>query len=119
RSQHFYACTIRKYYPALLHAPTDHGYAPGDLLSPLALFKIGAHLLFWTQKKRRTAYREFKTEEWTDTFYQQSLFGRKADPELFSLHLENDYRSGIWKAKRLDFAKAASFKLWLEMPGVW
>ena len=113
-SQYFYAYVIRRYRPELLDAPTDHGHTPGDVLSPVALLKIGPKYLYWRWKRRRTGYREFKTEEWTEAFYRQYLFQRVARDDLFSPQLQEHYRNETWKAHRLEFAKAASLKLWLE-----
>ena len=45
QSQYFYAYIIRKYRPKLLNALTDHGYAPRDVISPLALWRIGPQFL--------------------------------------------------------------------------
>lgn len=118
RSQRFYAYVIRKYRPELLSAPTDHGYSPGDVLSPLALARIGPRFLLWKWRRERTGYREFKTEEWTATFYRRHLFGNAVRSDLFSPRLAEDFRSGAWLANRLEFAKAASFKAWLEALGI-
>lgn len=115
RSQYFYAHVIRKYRPELLEAPTDHGYSPKDVLSPLGLLKIGPKFLLWRWKRKRIGYREFKTEEWTETFYQRRLFETPTRHDLFSTKMEEDFHSGVWKTHRLEFAKAASFKLWLEL----
>lgn len=115
RSQYFYAYVIRRYRPGLLEAPTDHGYPPGDVLAPLALLRIGPKFLYWRWKRRRIGYREFKTEEWTEAFYYRHLFTKTMQDDLFSEKLEKDFRNGAWKTHRLEFAKAASLKLWLEM----
>lgn len=114
-SQYFYAYVIRKYRPELLEALTDHGHSPGDVLGPFALFKIGPKYLYRRWKRRRRGYREFKTEEWTEELYRKHLFQRAVRDDLFSPALREHHNSGAWKAHRLEFAKAASFKLWLEM----
>jgi len=114
RSQYFYAYIINKYRSELLKAPTDHGYAPQDVISPFSLLRIGPKFLFSRWKKRWMAYREFKTEEWTKAFYQRKLFAKVNQNELFSRKLNEDFINGIWKTRRLEFAKAASLKIWLE-----
>lgn len=117
RSQYFYAYVIHKYRPELLRYPTDHGYPPADVLSPLALLKIGPKFLYRRWKRKRTGYQEFKTEEWTESFYRRHLFQKPARQGLFSPQLEEDFRKGTWRARRLDFARAASLKIWLEAIG--
>lgn len=116
-SQYFYAYIIRKYRPELLKAPTDHGHSPEDILSPFALFKIGPKYLLWRRKRERIGYREFKTEEWTEALYHRQLFTKPIRDDLFSEKLEEDFRNGAWKTHHLEFAKAASLKLWLEAIG--
>ena len=118
RSQYFYAYIIRKYRPELLKAPTDHGHSPGDVLSPVALLRIGPKYVYKRWKRQRMGYREFKTEEWTEGFYNRHLFSKSIPKSLFSSTMEEDFRSGAWKARRMDFARAASFKLWLETIGM-
>lgn len=117
-SQYFYAYIINKYRPELLKAPTDHGYAPMDVLSPLALLRIGPKFLYHRWKRKRIGYREFKTEEWTETFYNQNLFQKGIRSDLFSGKLKEDFMKGEWKIRRLEFAKAASLKIWLEGIGI-
>ncbi len=117
-SQYFYAYVINKYRPKLLKAPTDHGYPPADVLSPLALLKIGPKFLYWRWKRKRMAYREFKTEEWTEKLYQEYLFQKLVCADLFSQKLEDDFKSGQWRTNRLEFAKAASLKLYFDLLGI-
>ncbi len=114
RSQSFYAYVIRKYRPQLLNAATDHGYSPGDVISPISLLKIAPKYLLWRWQRQRTNYREFKTEEWTEVLYKRRLLEKPIKDDLFSQKLEADFKNGSWKADRLEFAKAASLKLWLE-----
>ncbi len=118
QSQYFYAWIIRKYRAELLDAPTDHGYPPSDLLSPLPLLKIGPKFLHWKWKQRRTGYREFKTEEWTGNLYGRYLFQTIPRCDLFSQKMMNEYRDGTWRKNWPEYAKAASLKLWLEMIGL-
>ena len=114
RSQYFYAHVIRTYRPELLAASTDHGYPPGDVLSPLALLLIGPKLA----RRRwhaRQGYREFKTEEWTTGFYQRHLVGELPDAVGGGVRadaLDSDFRDGSWAANRAEFARAASLSLW-------
>jgi len=115
QSQYFYAYIIRKYRPELLYAPTDHGYAPIDLLSPLAMFVVGPKCLLARRWRRRNHYREFKTEEWTGELYKRVLFQKPVNKEYFSPALENDFSSGEWLKHRSEYARAASLKVWLEM----
>lgn len=114
RSQYFYAYIIRKYRPDLLDAATDHGYSPRDVVSPFGLLKIAPKHLYWRWKRRQIDYREFKTEEWTEVLYKRRLFAKPVRDNLFSRRFEEDFKNGEWKANRLEFAKAASLKLWLE-----
>lgn len=113
-SQYFYSYVIRKYRPELLNYPTDHGYSPGDVISPLGLFRIAPKFLYWRNRRKRKGYREFRTEEWTETFYQKYLFDRTDRDDLFSADLKADFISGKWKMRRLDFARAASLKLYVD-----
>lgn len=113
-SQYFYAYVIRKYQPRLLAAPTDHGYPPGDILSACALLKVGPKALRSRWKRSRGHYQEFKTEEWTERFYSRRLLEKGCERHLFSHRLEDDFHSGAWKARRLEFAAAASLRVWLE-----
>ena len=115
QSQYFYAYIIRKYCPVLLNALTDHGYAPRDVISPLALLRIGPQFLFQRWQRQRVGYREFKTEEWTEKLYRQHLFQTTPRADIFSGKLVEDFQNSSWKGARLEFAKAASLKLWLEM----
>lgn len=115
QSQYFYAYVIRKYRPKLLTALTDHGYAPRDVLGPLPLLRLGPQYAYWRWRRKRNHYQEFKTEEWTEKLYQRLLFSQAKEPEFFSPLLRQDFENGAWKLHRLDFARAASFKLWLEM----
>ncbi|MDZ7336940.1 MAG: asparagine synthase-related protein [candidate division KSB1 bacterium] len=115
RSQYFYAFVIRKYRPELLKAPTDHGYAPGDVLAPFPLLKVAPQFLGRICRQRRSGYREFKTEEWTESLYQRVFRDGKTQNALFCQELVTDLTSGLWKKRHLDFAKAASFKVWLDM----
>lgn len=114
RSQYFYAYLIRKYRPELLRAPTDHGYPPADVLSDFPLLRIGPKVLWQRWRRRRMGYREFKTEEWTQGFYHRHLFRKPARDDLFAPVLRGDFASGRWLEHRLEFARAASLKLWLE-----
>jgi hypothetical protein len=114
RSQYFYAYIIRKYRPDLLDAATDHGYSPRDVVSPFGLLKIAPKHLYWRWNRMRTDYREFKTEEWTEALYKRCLLEKPIKDDLFSRKLEEDFKNGSWKKNRLEFAKAASLKLWLE-----
>jgi hypothetical protein len=116
-SQFFYAYIIRKYKPELLKAPTDHGFAPRDLLRPFPLLTIGPKVLYSRWKRNYYNYREYKTEEWTAALYQEKLFERPINQDLFSQNFLGDYKNGSWKANRLQYAKAASLKLWLEAIG--
>lgn len=113
RSQYFYAYVIRKHRPELLGFTTDHGYPPGDVLSPLWPVKVGLKFAARRRKERATRYREFLTEEWTEDLYRRHLFARPVEPPL-SDRLEAAFADGEWKANRTEFAKAASLKLWLE-----
>lgn len=115
RSQYFYAFIINKYRPELLNASTDHGYPPSDLLFAFPLLKIGPKFLFWRWKRKKAGYREFKTEEWTEQFYERHLSKGGYHEDIFSQKLKSDFISGNWKNNRAEFAKAASLKLWLEM----
>jgi hypothetical protein len=117
-SQYFYAYVISKYRPDLLRAPTDHGHSPKDLLSPFALLRIGPKYLFWRWKRQWVRYREFKTEEWTEAFYRQRLITDGKRGDLFSRRFVEDFGSGAWRTTRLEFAKAASLKLWLAGAGI-
>jgi hypothetical protein len=114
-SQYFYAYVIRKYKPELLNATTDHGHSPSNVLSPLALLIIGPKYLLARRRRKQSNYREFKTEEWTEKFYRRVLFQQPIDNEWFTPALENDFYSGEWLQHRLEFARAASLKLWMEM----
>lgn len=115
QSQYFYAYIIRKYRPELLAAPTDHGYPPSDVLSPLALFMICPKQLYAKWQRRRNGYREFKTEEWTESLYKKFLFQKPTNAEWFTSAMETDFNSGEWLQRRLEFARASSLKMWLEM----
>ncbi len=117
RSQYFYAYIMRKYRPELLSYPTDHGHSPSDVLSPLALFQI-APKYFLMQWKRRRGYREYKTEEWTEDLYQNSLFEQPQQDGIFSNKMKEDFISDAWKFNRTEFTKAASLKFWLESVGI-
>jgi asparagine synthetase B (glutamine-hydrolysing) len=116
-SQYFYAYIIRKYRPELLKALTDHGYAPLDVIFPLALLRIGPQFLYRRWQRQRAGYREFKTEEWTEKLYRQRLFQTTPRAELFSGKLVEDFQNGSWKGASPEFARAASLKLWLEVLG--
>jgi hypothetical protein len=118
RSQYFYAYLIRKYRPELLKEPTDHGHSPADVLSPVALLRIVPKVLHWRWRRQRTGYREFRTEEWTEALYQRHLFQRPLLRSLLAPSMREDFSTGEWKARRLEFARAASLKLWLEMIGL-
>jgi len=113
RSQRFYAHIIREHRPELLAAPTDHGYPPQDVLSPLALLLIGPKQWRARRWRRRSGYREFKTEEWTEALYRRHLFNKPCG-EWLQPALQEDLQTGAWLARRLEFARAASLKLWLE-----
>jgi hypothetical protein len=114
RSQYFYAHLIRRYRPELLRATTDHGYPPADLLSRLPLLRIGPKIFLMRGRQRLFGYREFKTEEWTASLYAHELFKKPASDEFFSPAFAQEFQSGVWLERRLDFARAASFKLWME-----
>ena len=113
-SQYFYSYVIQKYRPELLNYQTDHGYSPRDLVSRFALLRIGPKFLYWRNQRRRIGYREFKTEEWTEGLYKRHLFAKPMGDDLFSRKMKEDFQNGKWKTSRLEFAKAASLKLWLE-----
>ena len=112
-SQYFYAYVIRRYRPELLRYTTDHGYPPGDVLSLVWPLKVGAKFVARRLQEKRTSYREFRTEEWTETLYREHLRPGPADRWL-DPRLGRDFASGAWKGNRTEFAKAASLKLWLE-----
>ncbi|MDQ3915622.1 MAG: hypothetical protein M3323_09895 [Actinomycetota bacterium] len=114
-SQYFYAFVIRRYRPELLPFTTDHGYPPGDVLSRVWPLKVGAKFVARRLRERRTGYREFRTEEWTEPLYVEHLKPGPAD-DWFDPRVHADLASGAWKANRTEFAKAASLKLWLEAP---
>ncbi len=118
-SQFFYSYIIKKYRPQLLNYTTDHGYPPKHLLSKAPLLQIGPGFLFKRIKQRLTGYREFKTEEWSENFYKNHLLKRPVDDNLFSKQLEDDLVSGLWRKKRIDFARGASLKLYLELLSLW
>jgi len=84
------------------------------VISPLALLRIGPQFLYRRRQRRRAGYREFKTEEWTGALYHRRLFEKPLDRSLFSNRLQQDLQSGEWNNYRVDFARAASLKLWLE-----
>lgn len=113
-SQMFYTYVIKKFFPELLNYTTDHGYPPKYILSKIPFLKIGAAFLLNRVKQRIKGYREFKTKEWSEKFYRRYLFQKPVCVNLFSQKLKEDFESGSWKSNRLDFAKAASLKLYLE-----
>jgi hypothetical protein len=113
-SQYFYAYIIRKYRPELLTALTDHGYPPRDVLSPVWFLFLGPRHVYYKWQQRLRRYREFKTEEWTHGLYSTYLSQQKMPDGMFSQRFLDDFKTGRWTDHRLDFARAASFKLWLE-----
>ncbi|MBD3182826.1 hypothetical protein GF312_11085 [Candidatus Poribacteria bacterium] len=119
QSQYFYAYIIKKYKPELLKFPTDHGYSPADVISPLSLMLVGPKHLRSRYKRKKTGYREFLTEEWTGKLYRNKLFKEKessspAYDRLLTSTMEYDLNTEKWKEQRLDFSKAASLKLYIE-----
>ncbi len=110
RSQYFYAHVIRRYRPELLAATTDHGYAPADLLGPLPLLRIAPKVL----ARRRRQAPEFRTEEWTAGLYGRHLLRTPPPDDIFTDQVRSDFEDGSWRAHRLEFARAASLKLWLD-----
>lgn len=114
-SQVFYAYVIRRYRSKLLNYATDHGYPPKYLLSKIPLLQIGPSFLFNRMKQRLTGHREFKTEEWSENFYKEQLLEKPVNGNIFSKRLQVEFASGLWKKRRIDFARAASLKLYLEL----
>ncbi|MEO0191001.1 MAG: hypothetical protein ABIL18_08465, partial [candidate division WOR-3 bacterium] len=114
-SQLFYSYIIKKYRPKLLNYTTDHGYPPKYLLSKAPILQIGPCFVSKKIKHRLTGYREFKTEEWSENFYRKHLFKKTINDSIFSKRLQDDFTSGLWKKRRIDFARAASLKLYLEL----
>lgn len=112
-SQYFYAFVIRRHCPQLLGFTTDHGYPPGDVLSALWPAKVGAKFVARRLREKGTQYREFRTEEWTESLYREHLTTGPAD-RWYDPRLLSDFATGAWKGNRHEFAKAASLKLWLE-----
>ena len=113
RSQYFYSYIIKKYRPELLNANTDHGYPPGDVLSPFAPLNMAIKQLISRRKRMKTNYREFKTEEWTGQLYKERL-SLKNDRDWITPAFVDDFKSGKWLENRLEFAKAASLKMWMD-----
>jgi len=113
-SQMFYTYVIKKYRPELLNYITDHGYPPKYLLSKKPFLKIGPVFLINRLKQKTKGYREFKTEEWSEKYYRKYLLQKGIDKNLFSRRLNEDYETGIWKKNPIEFARAASLKLYLE-----
>jgi hypothetical protein len=114
RSQYFYARVIQRYKPSLLGTVTDHGYGPGAVIRSFPLVRIGPRYVLSRVRRRIMDYREFLTEEWTSTLYRNRLFAKPVERNVFSEKLEEDFRSGNWIGRRLEFSRAASLKLWLE-----
>lgn len=113
RSQYFYSYMIKKYRPELLVSDTDHGYSPGDVLSPFAPLNMGVKQLISRRKRLKAGYREFKTEEWTRELYKERLSLKNALAWITPAFV-NDFKSGKWLENRLEFAKAASLMMWIE-----
>lgn len=114
RSQLFYAHVIRRYRPELLEATTDHGYSPAKVLARFPLLPIGLGYLRAAYARRFRGYREFRTEEWTQGFYHRHLLRKPVRGDLFTPALSGEFVRGCWLEHRLEFARAASLKLWLE-----
>lgn len=118
RSQYFYAYIIKKFRPEFLGFYTDHGYPPKYILSTIPLLKIAPIFIYSRMKQRLGKYREFKTEEWVERLFNKKLFTKSLNHGLFSRKLPNDFKTGVWKKKRLEFTRAASLKLYFDILGL-
>ena len=66
KSQYFYAYVIKKYRPELLKMRTDHGYSPGDVLSPMPLLKIGHYPILSLAEDCQGPFRVCRNNATTD-----------------------------------------------------
>ncbi len=114
-SQYFYAYLIRRYRPELLPYPTDHGYAPADLLKRLPLLHAGPKHVWSRVWQRLTHYQEFTPREWLTPFYQRCLFPKlQEDFGFIAPRFQDDFRSGAWTNDIPAFDKIAALHLWLD-----
>jgi hypothetical protein len=110
RSQYFYAHILRTYRPELLGTTTDHGYPPGDVLSPLAPLLVGPKVLYRRWRRRP----EFRTEEWTEGFYRRWFAARPPGENSPMGALARRFADGSWRSRRREYARELSLALWHE-----
>jgi hypothetical protein len=113
KSQYFYAYTIQKYKPELLHYPTDHGYSPNDLLLPIPLLVVGPKYVGARSWRKVFQYREFRPKEWLSDFYGNYLFPKVKDHTgMVSARYKVDFQNGEWFNHVRDFDQVGALWLW-------
>jgi hypothetical protein len=114
KSQQFYAYIIKKYKPELLKYFTDHGYPPGDLLSPFSLILVGVKYLIMRMYKKATSYDEFRPKKWMRRFYSENRSFLIGQPMISAPSFQQDLDTERFIENLDEFNKVGAIVLWLK-----